>query len=259
MMRKKELYKLILISIFAALTFVGCLIQIPLPSGGMIHLGNFVIIISALLCGGLIGGVSGAIGAGLYDLLIYSSVDGMIKYFILKFIMGYIVGSSFRLLLKKKNINSSIINISLGLILILFTTLALTLSLNGYISLSSKITNVKLYLILVSIFGYILSLILLVSGIVSIRIKDIYKKSITAISLSISANVVLEFILKILFSMLIDSLPFEAAFIKGVSTMPACILTGTITLYLGVLIFPLLYKATKNVSLLRDDIQLYLD
>jgi uncharacterized membrane protein len=257
-MRKQNLYKLILISIFAALTFVGCLIQIPLPSGGMIHLGNFVIIISALLCGGLIGGASGAIGAGLYDLLIYSSVDGMIKYFILKFIMGYIVGSTFRLLLKKK-INSSLINIILGGILIIFTTLALILSLNGYISLSSKITNVKLYLILVSVFGYILSLILLISGIVSIKIKDIYKKSITAISLSISVNVVLEFILKIVFSMIIDSLPFEAAFVKGVSTMPACILTGTVTLYLGVLIFPLLFKATKNVSLLQDDIQLYLD
>jgi uncharacterized membrane protein len=256
--RKQNLYKLILISIFAALTFVGCLIQIPLPSGGMIHLGNFIIIISALLCGGFVGGLSGAIGAGLYDLLIYSSVDGMIKYFILKFIMGYIVGSSFRFLLKKK-VNSSLINISLALILIVFTTLALVLSLNGYISLSSKITNVKMYLILVSIFGYILSLILLVSGIISIKIKDIYKKSITAISLSISVNVVLEFILKIIFSMIIDSLPFEAAFVKGVSTMPACILTGTITLYLGVLIYPLLFKATKNVSLLQDDIQLYLE
>lgn len=257
-MRKQNLYKLILISIFAALTFVGCLIQIPLPSGGMIHLGNFIIIISALLCGGFVGGLSGAIGAGLYDLLIYSSFDGMIKYFILKFIMGYIVGSSFRFLLKKK-INSSLINISLALILLLLTTLALVLSLNGYISLSSKITNVKMYLILVSIFGYILSLILLVSGIISIKIKDIYKKSITAISLSISVNVVLEFILKIIFSMIIDSLSFEAAFVKGVSTMPACILTGTITLYLGVLIFPLLFKATKNVSLLQDDIQLYLE
>ena len=76
-MKRQKLYKLILISVFAALTFVGCLIQIPLPSGGMIHLGNFVIIIAALLCGGLIGGLSGAIGAGMYDLLIYSSVDGI--------------------------------------------------------------------------------------------------------------------------------------------------------------------------------------
>ena len=258
-MRKKELYNLILISIFAALTFVGCLIQIPLPSGGMIHLGNFVIIISALLCGGLIGGLSGAIGAGLYDLLIYSSVDGMIKYFMLKFVMGFIVGYSFRFLLKKKDVNSSLINILLGLILMIFTTLALVLSLNNYISLSSKITNVKMYLIVVSVFGYILSLILLISGIISVKIKEIYKVSITAISLSICVNVVLEFIFKIVFSMIIDSLPFEAAFVKGVSTMPACILTGTLTLYLGVLIFPLVYKATKNVSMITDDIKLLLD
>ena len=258
-MRKNSINKLIMISLFAALTFVGCLIQIPLPSGGMVHLGNLVIIVSALLCGGLVGGLSGAIGAGMYDLLIYSSVDGMIKYFILKFVMGFIVGYSFRFLLKRKTINASLINITLGALLIVFTTLALILSLNGYISLSSKITNVKLYLIIVACFGYLLSLILLISGIISIKIKDIYKKSITAISISIVINVVLEFILKIVFSMIIDSLEFEAAFIKGVSTMPACILTGTVTLYLGVLIFPLIFKATKNVTMINDDIKLLLE
>ena len=48
-MRKNSINKLIMISLFAALTFVGCLIQIPLPSGGMVHLGNLVIIVSALL------------------------------------------------------------------------------------------------------------------------------------------------------------------------------------------------------------------
>lgn len=258
-MRKNSLYKLIMISLFAALTFVGCLIQIPLPSGGMVHLGNLVIIVAALLCGGLVGGLSGAIGAGMYDLLIYSSVDGMIKYFILKFVMGFIVGYSFRFLLKRKTINASVINITLGVLLIVFTTLALILSLNGYISLSSKITNVKLYLIIVACFGYLLSLILLISGFISAKIKGIYKCSITAISLSITANVVLEFIFKIIFSMIIDSLPFEAAFVKGVSTMPACILTGTLTLYLGVLIFPLIYKATCNFLMHDNDIKLLLD
>ena len=129
-------------------------------NGNVTIIENTVIIVSALLCGGLVGGLSGAIGAGMYDLLIYSSVDGMIKYFILKFVMGFIVGYSFRFLLKRKTINASLINITLGALLIVFTTLALILSLNGYISLSSKITNVKLYLIIVACFGYLLSLIL---------------------------------------------------------------------------------------------------
>ena len=76
-----------------------------------------------------------------------------------------------------------------------------------------------------------------------------------AISLSVVINIVLELISKLVLSMLLDSLEFEAAFIKGISTMPSCILTGALTLYLGTLIFPSLYKATRNFNLLNDDTQ----
>ena len=250
---KNPIYKLILTAVFSALTIVGCLIQIPLPSGGMVHLGNLVIIVAALLCGGLVGGLAGGIGGFLYDLIFYSSIDGALKYLFLKFIMGFVVGYTFRLFMKKDNKLGSILLGALGGLIIVLTTLALMLSLNGYITLSSSIKNVNLYLIIVSVLGYILGIILIISGILANRFNPIVKNAMLAIALSVVINIVLELVTKLSLSMLIDSLEFEAAFIKGISTMPSCILTGAVTLYLGTLIFPSLYKATKNFNLLHDD------
>jgi uncharacterized membrane protein len=250
---KNTVYKLILTAVFAALTIVGCLIQIPLPSGGMVHLGNLVIIIAALLCGGLVGGLAGGIGGFLYDLLFYSSIDGALKYLVLKFVMGFVVGSTFRLFMKKDNKRGSILLGVIGGLMVVLTTLVLLLSLNGYIVFSSKIENVKLYLIIVSILGYILGLTLIVSSILSSKFNNLVKNAMLAISLSVVINIVLELIAKLFLSILLDSLVFEAAFVKGISTMPSCILTGALTLYLGTLIFPSLHKATRNFNLLSDD------
>lgn len=42
MKNQRLVYQMIICAIFAALAFVGTMVQIPLPSGGMVHLGNFV-------------------------------------------------------------------------------------------------------------------------------------------------------------------------------------------------------------------------
>lgn len=114
---KSKTYKLILIPILAALSFVGTYIRIPLPTGGMIHLGNFIVIIGSFLIGGLYGGIAGGIGCGMFDLIIFSDPIGMIAYFILKLIMGLIAGLVFKLLSKSK--------IQLTLKVILSTTCAI--------------------------------------------------------------------------------------------------------------------------------------
>lgn len=114
---KGKTYRLILIPILAALAFTGTYIRIPLPTGGMIHLGNFIVIIGSFLIGGLYGGIAGGIGCGLFDLIIYSDPIGMIAYFILKLIMGLVAGIVFKLL---KNTN-----IKLTLKVILSTTSAI--------------------------------------------------------------------------------------------------------------------------------------
>ncbi|UKI50307.1 MAG: ECF transporter S component [Clostridium sp.] len=81
------------------------MIQIPLPSGGMIHLGNFFCILAALLCGGLIGGIAGGVGCGLYDLIIYSSVRGFFYLFGTKIYYGLFVGFLFRFIINKDKKN----------------------------------------------------------------------------------------------------------------------------------------------------------
>ena len=65
---KKVLYNMVIIALFTALTFVGTYVQIPLGTS-KVHLGNFVCILAGLLCGGLVGGISGSLGMGLNDLL----------------------------------------------------------------------------------------------------------------------------------------------------------------------------------------------
>ena len=99
---KKLLTKISIIAILTALCFAGTFVQIKMPSGDMIHLGNFVMIIAALLLGGLEGGFVGSFGMGLYDVIYYTQKPTTIfRTLILKFLIGFIVGSLFRLIIKK--------------------------------------------------------------------------------------------------------------------------------------------------------------
>lgn len=250
-MKNQTLKKTVLIALFAALAFVGTCIHIPLPTGGMIHLGNFVIILAALLCGGLVGGVAGAIGCGLYDLIIYSSVDGFFKYLILKFIMGLIVGVGFRFFYKKKeSFNATVFLSVLGVVVILISTLILVLFNQNYILI--KYDNPTAYISLVLIVSYIVGLLLIIAAIFSIRLKFVHKAALVAITLSVVVNLILEFIFKIVFSIILESLEFNAALIKGFSTMPSVILTGTLSIILGTLILMPTYRATRRLNFFND-------
>lgn len=253
MKRNKQLYQITLTAIFAALAFAGTFIQIPLPTGGMVHLGNFVVIIAALLCGGLVGGIAGGIGCGLYDLLIYSSWDGFVKYLILKFVMGMIVGYTFRFLLKRKDkINTTLCLSISGAAILLFTTVTLILFLTGNISLSSSIVNKNLYIVLVCVLAYLVGVLIIVAAVFGLKLGRVHRLVMVSVTLSVVVNIILEFIAKIILSLTLDSLSFQASLIKGFSTMPSCILTGAVTLILGTLIYPPLYKATKSINYFNE-------
>ena len=76
----------------AALSMVGYMIGIPLSSTGTeIHLGNAFVVLGALLLGGPLGGVSGAIGLSLADLLKGYATSAP-KTFVLKLIIGLVAG-----------------------------------------------------------------------------------------------------------------------------------------------------------------------
>lgn len=250
MKTNKSLYKLVLISIFAALAFVGTCIHIPLPTGGMIHLGNFVVILSALLCGGLVGGISGGIGCGLYDLIMYGSWDGFFKYLILKFIMGMIAGYLFRWIIKKESFHPARALFICGVVVILLTTGILAFFFNDLITISY--TNPTGYIILVCTLSYVLGLFMIVFSLFSIKKTYTHKILLMVITATTVVNLVLEFIAKYILSITLNGLTSEAGLVRAFSTMPSCILTGVVSVILISLVFLPLYKATRHMNLIED-------
>ncbi len=47
----KRIQNLVLIALFAALTLMGTMIKIPLPTGAFLHFGNAVVLLAVLLIG----------------------------------------------------------------------------------------------------------------------------------------------------------------------------------------------------------------
>lgn len=89
--------KLALTGLFAALSYVVFTflqVKIPLPGGDAtsIHLGNAVCVLGALVLGGYYGGLGGAIGMTIGDLLDPVYIVYAPKTFLLKFCIGLITG-----------------------------------------------------------------------------------------------------------------------------------------------------------------------
>ena len=95
--KNETVLKLAQTALIAALCYV-CFtflqIKIPLPGGDAtsLHIGNAVCVLGALLLGGWYGGLAGAIGMGIADIMdpIYITVAP--KTFVLKLCIGLIVG-----------------------------------------------------------------------------------------------------------------------------------------------------------------------
>ncbi len=96
-MKNENLMKLAMAGVFAALSyavFTFLQVKIPLPGGDAtsIHLGNAVCVIGALVMGGFYGGIGGAIGMTIGDLLDPVYVVYAPKTFLLKLCIGLITG-----------------------------------------------------------------------------------------------------------------------------------------------------------------------
>ena len=84
-------------ALFAALCYViftYLQIKIPMPGGDAtsIHLGNAFCVLAALLLGGWYGGLAGAIGMGIADVMDPIYITGAPKTFMLKLCIGLITG-----------------------------------------------------------------------------------------------------------------------------------------------------------------------
>jgi uncharacterized membrane protein len=96
--KNSKAYKIALTGLIAALsyvvfTFLQIKIMIPGTDGAVsIHLGNAVCVLGALLLGGPLGGLGGAIGMTIGDLFDPVYIVSAPKTFILKFCIGIITG-----------------------------------------------------------------------------------------------------------------------------------------------------------------------
>lgn len=95
-MRNEKLLKMVMTAFMAALSYVVfTFLQIKISVGGdttSIHLGNAVCVLGALLLGSVWGGLGGAIGMTIGDLLDPVYILSAPKTFILKFCIGLITG-----------------------------------------------------------------------------------------------------------------------------------------------------------------------
>lgn len=92
-----KVLKIALTALFAALCYViftFLQIKIPMPGGDAtsLHLGNAFCVLAALLLGGVYGGLSGAIGMTIADLMDPVYITVAPKTFVLKFCIGLIAG-----------------------------------------------------------------------------------------------------------------------------------------------------------------------
>lgn len=97
-MNTRKINKITQTAILAALcfiTFTYLQIKVPVPGGGdftSIHFGNVFLVLAALLLGGLYGGLAGAIGMTIADLMDPVYILVAPKTFVLKLCIGLIVG-----------------------------------------------------------------------------------------------------------------------------------------------------------------------
>ena len=95
-MKNSKTYQLALAALFAALSYaVFTFLQIKIPVGAdmtSIHLGNAVVVLGAFIIGGPLGGIAGAIGMSIGDLLDPVYAPLVPKTLFCKLLIGLIPG-----------------------------------------------------------------------------------------------------------------------------------------------------------------------
>lgn len=89
MKSNKRIQNLVLIALFAALTLMGTMIKIPLPTGAFLHFGNAVVLLAVLLIGYWQGALAGGIGFFIFDILNGFAAEA--PYFLVE---SFIVGAA---------------------------------------------------------------------------------------------------------------------------------------------------------------------
>lgn len=87
MKSKNSTTSIVLVALFAALTILGTMLKIPLPTGAFVHLGNAVLLLAVLLIGYKRGALAGGIGFAIFDIMNGFAAEA--PYFVVEsFIVG---------------------------------------------------------------------------------------------------------------------------------------------------------------------------
>ncbi len=268
---KKIFNKTIIIAMFTALCCAATFVQIRMPAGDFVHLGNFVMIVSALLLGGIAGGIVGSLGMGIYDLIFYiNKPTTILRTFILKFLIGFLVGFIFRLLIKKDINTKKILYLLFSLFIILSIGSIILFALsdkqgfsfsNGFsgkynnIFGSKNTLKISLY---VPIFSVIFTIATLLSIIGANKLSKRSMAALVSVLIAIFVNVLGEFLLRFLLEGLFLS-SFKTSIIVATSKIPGSLITGFITVLLSTLVYEPVYRALSNNELFRESEDIYND
>ncbi|HYE81152.1 MAG TPA: ECF transporter S component [Clostridia bacterium] len=89
-----KIKELVQLGLLSALTFVATMaIHVPSWNGGVIHLGDSMIFLTAVIFGRKYAAISGAVGMTMFDILSGYSVWAPYT-FVIKAVMGFIAGSA---------------------------------------------------------------------------------------------------------------------------------------------------------------------
>ncbi|MGL9730025.1 ECF transporter S component [Enterococcus sp. DIV0756] len=92
----KRIQNLVLVALFAALTLMGTMIKIPLPTGAFIHFGNSVVLLAVLLVSYWQGALAGGLGFFIFDILNGFAAEA--PYFLVEsFVVGAAAYAAFSL------------------------------------------------------------------------------------------------------------------------------------------------------------------
>ena len=249
--KKFSTHTIVLIGLFAALCYVSLYIQIPIPSPvgkPFLHMGNMFVLLASLLFNGFIGGISGSIGMGLFDIMNGYAASSP-KTFILKFGIGLVTGSAASKK-DKENAKSPIKWIALAaVIFIIVGVLLLVLSItkgNQIVIPGIKkklVVNPVLY-----IFSLILGVFLGAVSITSKRFSVKIQYAIIAAVCGIAFNIVGEFVFGVI-TLLIAGSGFYPAVLTSAVSLPATLINGTFSIFAAVALYIPLSKIVSKANL----------
>ena len=237
--QRKTLLYIIDIALFTSLSFGATYLAIPFGVS-KIHLGNFVCLLASLLLGPWIGGISGALGMSMNDIACGYPWTTFVRTFVLKFLMGMVAGGLFRFGLKRKRKGTMELGISTLCIAGCFAfSLAEVLKDHRDLSLATMIA-----------FACLLGLFVIAFAI-SFWLKPWIKVVLFSLTIALLVNVVGEFFLRILFSVIMGT-TFSQAMALSFAKLPASLFTSVISLSFASFAFYRVYLATRRHNPLND-------